>query len=321
MIETPTSALEIDSSKIADYLRCPRRYFYRHILGWQTDSPNINLVFGEAWHRAKEHIFINGVDNKAIEDAMICFLDYYREYFGEANDLDNVPKDPGSALNALLLYAKMYGDPRDEYVVVPISGKPATEIYGTVPIGDKRILHFRLDAITQRIKENSGLIRVWDHKTSGSNSPVYQAQWSTSFQMCTYYHAVNCLYTPERVYDLCVDLSIFRKGGNDHLRIPIRKTVDMMSDWLWLANHWYDRIEADVNRLQQCVEDHRTLYAFPKNDEGCIAYNMKCAYFDFCISWPNPLQRCGQVPVGFKKEYWNPAEKKEGRKFMEVITK
>jgi len=107
--------LRLDSSKIGDYMRCPRRYFYRHIVGWQYDSPNINLVFGEAWHRAKEHIFVHGTSREAIEGAMIKFLDYYRQHYDEITDLDNAPKDPGNALNALVGYGQEYGDPRDEY--------------------------------------------------------------------------------------------------------------------------------------------------------------------------------------------------------------
>ena len=35
----------IDSSKMDDYDRCPRYFFYRHVLGWQLDIPAHDLVF------------------------------------------------------------------------------------------------------------------------------------------------------------------------------------------------------------------------------------------------------------------------------------
>ena len=60
--EQPYWAIK-DSSKLDDYERCPRAYFYRHILGWNIDFPAHDLIFGECWHRAREHQLIHGYDD------------------------------------------------------------------------------------------------------------------------------------------------------------------------------------------------------------------------------------------------------------------
>ena len=36
-----------DSSKIQEYLECPRMYFYRYVMGWTPDSFNNHTDFGE----------------------------------------------------------------------------------------------------------------------------------------------------------------------------------------------------------------------------------------------------------------------------------
>ena len=218
----------IDSSKLTDYLRCPRYYFYRHILGWEFEGKNINLIFGESWHRAKESILINGTDDVSLAAAMQSFMKYYRQYYTEHTDLGNYPKNPGNALQALVEYRQQYGS-NSEYKVVEIAGKPATEIYGTVPISDDRLYHFRIDAIVQNER---GKFLFIDHKTSGSDRDIYRKAYNLSMQMLAYYHVINCMYPPEQVEGGSVELTIFRKKGNLNIRIPIKKTLAMMDEWL-----------------------------------------------------------------------------------------
>ena len=58
-----------DASKIQAYMACPRAYFYRYVLGWETEEKNIHFIFGEGWHRAMEHLLINGYNSKAQAEA------------------------------------------------------------------------------------------------------------------------------------------------------------------------------------------------------------------------------------------------------------
>jgi hypothetical protein len=76
----------IDSSKLQDYLMCPRYYFYSHILGWKGEEPNHDLVFGQAWHAAMQYLAIHGYSDEDVTEAFDKFLDVYRPYFSVETD-------------------------------------------------------------------------------------------------------------------------------------------------------------------------------------------------------------------------------------------
>jgi len=298
---------EIDSSKVKDYLTCPRRFFYRHVLGWKSEMSSLNLVFGEAWHKALEYLLTRGVSKENVSAAFDEFLSVYRREFSEDTDLTNGARSPGNALSALLYYVTLYKD--DLFggkEVLELDEKKAVEIYGTVPISmtEDRVMHFRLDAIVT----DGNYVYIVDHKTSGSNNPIYRDQWALSNQVLTYLHAANALFEPNKVGGMIIDLTIFRKSGNDTFLVPIKKSIDIMDEWLWSINEIFSRIERDVSLLSECKESDPLLFAFPKNPTGCVAYNRKCEYFDFCTAWTNPLRRADSAPLGFRVEFWSPRE-------------
>ena len=304
------NALHLDSSKIGDYMRCPRYYFYKHVCGWTHTGTNRDLIFGQAWHLAKEWYLITGDVAASIDR----FEKYYRQYYTPDTDLTNAPKNLGNAELALVQYDKQYKN--NKHKIVLMNGKPATEIFGSVTVGEGRTVEFRLDAIC--VDEN-GVYYYVDHKTGSQNNASYQNRYHLSMQMLVYYHVVNCIYNPKDVSGGVVDLSLFKKGGNEHIRIPIRKTVGMMNEWLWIVNRWYGLIEHDCKGVSRQIEDQHAsdddydtvMYAFPKNDNGCADYGRTCTFYDFCLAWPNPLARVNEPPEGFKEEYWSPFNQKE----------
>ncbi len=305
----------LDSSKIADYCRCPRYFFFRHIIGVAPRYKSVDLVFGEAWHRAQAHIFEKGFSKETLSEAMTLFNQYFRQHFPESNDLDNAPKNPGFARIAL---EKMHTELKvhDKYKVVEILGKPATELYGTVPISDNRVIQFRIDVITERLDNHK--VIVWDHKTTRSDRAIYQMQWQMSNQMLTYYHAVNSIFGPENVHALYIDLVIMKKSGIDFQVIPIMKQLKTMDQWLWNINRVYDLIESDIETLTSIDQTEPILQCFHCNDRGCIAYNRLCCYYDYCLSWPNPLLNIEAIKEAFEVNIWDPAKVEEGSKYIEI---
>ncbi len=59
ILQQPTFTI-VDSSKLQDYMMCPRYYFYRYVLGWVPEEPNHDLIFGEAWHVSIAHLKLYG---------------------------------------------------------------------------------------------------------------------------------------------------------------------------------------------------------------------------------------------------------------------
>lgn len=304
----------LDSSKMADFVRCPRYYFYRHCLGWELDRTNIHLIFGESFHRGKEQLLIHGLNQKGLDLADIAFNNYYGQHYTDLQSLDNFPKNPGYAAEAFQTYVEQYKDNLG-FEVVSLEGKPATEIYGVVLIAPDRRWHFRLDVLA---KTHNDQFMFVDHKTSGMDSSTFQTAWQLSNQMTGYTHVVFSLYGPEKTYGGKVDLTILRKTNILHKRIPIRKSIKSMEEWLWNVNTWYDMILTNVDLI--CTDDtSKPIRAFPKNDHGCVAFGSLCKYSDLCQCWDNPIQDHDLPPDGFRVEWWDPQDReKEATNFVEV---
>ena len=310
--------MDIDSSKIKDAMRCMRYYLYRHIFGWQGGESNHDLVFGSAWHEAKAYMLINGMQPGWIDHAMEAFNKVYRESFDPITDLDMYPKSPAGAYEALQLYeTSNMGEP---LTAVTIQGKPAVEIFGTVVIGPSRKLLFKMDGIVNTAQDLPAFI---DHKSSKSDNPLYQSIYSISTQMMTYYHALACLMGHiDHVYGGLVDVTIFRRKGHAHHRIPIRKTLPMMEEWLANVNWWYDLIEKNTNDLFNNIDrltNNNVINLFPRCDPGCTAYYRECPYYNMCIAWPNPLQHLDSIPTHMERKFWSPKdEEKKARMVVEA---
>uniref|UniRef100_A0A6M3JB44 Putative PD-(D/E)XK nuclease superfamily protein n=1 Tax=viral metagenome TaxID=1070528 RepID=A0A6M3JB44_9ZZZZ len=310
MIQPHPSWQIIDSTKIKAYMDCPRAYFYEYILGWRGEQPNIHLEFGKAWHFAMEHLLLHGTSPESIADAWMLLSDYYRQFWGPEWDESNHPKTPGNALLGLQRYAEEY--PHDKQIVL------YTEIAGRVAVDARRVLHFRMDSLLQM---EDGLIRSREHKTGTALSRTWVDQWSLSVQTGTYTHVQHCLYPPEQVWGVEINGTFFSKKDFKFQRVPVRRTLPMMRDWHWTVLQYMDFIEWDIKRMQEeCKESDPVMMCFTKNTENCTKY-FGCKYHDFCMAWPNPLQRVDEIPQGMKIEYWDPSDEESKAKKVFDFTK
>lgn len=313
----PNPAWDIkDSSKLSDYLTCKRLYFYQHILGWHPEYPAHDLLFGEAWHRAREYQLIHGYDD--IEGAYNSFITFYRTHYSPEDDAMHIPKTPTAVLAALMKFADERRSDLVENEVVEIEGKKMTEISGTVLINDNKALHYRMDSIMRR--KSDGMIFSWDHKTTSESYLKYdqwERQFDLSIQNGTYTHCLYCIFPIDKVLgvEFCGTgfgylkrgSAISPKGPRISLkRYPAFKSPDQMNTWLWTVNDIVDDIERETDKLSHCSDNDQTMMSFPLNPSSCTKYR-GCPFHDYCIAWANPLQRCDEPPLGFKVEFWDPS--------------
>lgn len=306
-----------DSSKIDDYIACARKYFYAHILGWRPDVPSHDLYFGQAWHLAREHQLLYGYDD--IIGAHGKFMGYYRQHFPPDTDSLYAPKTPTAALAALIKFSEERRNDLIENRLVEIGGVKMTEIAGTVPVDEKRVLHYRMDSILERV--SNGRIFSWDHKTTKEKYIVgrqWQEQFHLSIQNGTYTHCLYCMFPIDQVdgVEFCgTGFEFLMRGSSKRsagyhatlVRVPTFKTPDQMNVWLWTVNDKLDDIDRDMDRLSHCSEGDSVMMAFSMNPKSCTDYK-GCPFHDFCIAWPNPLQRCGFPPTGYRVEFWDPSK-------------
>ena len=303
----------IDSTKLKDFIKCPRCYFFRHVLGWKTDAPSYHLEAGIAWHLGMEHLLRGlqreGNYKEALLSAMLATSTYYDKALPEGVE---GAKSKDNLLRALEQYAERYKE--DSFKVL------AVEVCGTVTVTDTKQMHFRIDAII----EDAFGIWVWDHKTAGRPNNPREQWWSISPQIGTYIYVLNLWCPPEK--EPCgakLNIVILRNPpklkkdgtpyansteGNEFTRIPVRKNDASIQAWLDSTIYYLDQIDAQHAQLLGVDNDREnTMLSFPTNTEGCTF----CQYLDFCANWPNPLQRCGEVPIGFTKKYWDPRDKEK----------
>lgn len=303
----------LDSSKLTTYMECPRKFFWRYLLGWHPASPNNHLIFGSAWHFAMEHLLLSGTSADSVSMAIAKFAEYYREYLPPSTDELFAPKTPLNAAMSIMDYARKFAREIVECEVL------YTELGGIVLVSSTRTMTFKCDAI---MRSPSGAVFGLDHKTSQRRYSDWGDHWTLSTQILTYLHALNCLYSDQEDMKMVVRCSFFyKKDPTIFEDQPISKSLAQMQAWLERTNQWIDRLNTDVDILRHEDDtDETAMHAFPQNDTACFNFGRRCEFFDFCNAWSNPLTRCGEPPLGFNVEWWNPLNQPEIRTKVNLAT-
>ena len=301
----------IDSSKLTEYMRCPRRYFWRYLLAWRPSGKSQDLVFGSAWHAALEHLLKvkrqTGHYPEDVTEAYEHFLSVYREEFDESTDMDYHPKSPGNALSALQQYVSLYKG--DAFEVVH------TEAGGAVPltVDMRHVLHFKMDDI---VRGPDGLYYLQDHKTTKRMDRRWHMQWALSTQMSAYLFALHILYPGQPTYVAEVNGVQFLKTRLEFCRVPVRKTEEDIRCWLDETAAWMDRLDYDMERLQDANPDSPSMGCFERNTCACGDF-YGCPYHDLCCNWANPLKELGRgIQPGYVVERWDPRKEAEKAEFQ-----
>lgn len=310
-----------DSTKIQEYLDCPRQFFYKRILGWDRETPWSNdLQFGKAWHKAMELLY-----NGNFSDANVArayeegFLPTYREVFPPDSDELFEPKTPDNALIGLSAYSVYPAnvDDLERFKVIK------TEIAGSVLIDvDGTAIIYKIDLLYQNLKNNK--YGALEHKTKkNSFSRTWTDQWDQSIQIGNYNHALNMLVGNEdlsNIEGITVNGAAFLKTKNDFARVHVRKNSDMMVDHIWTVREIIDRMKMDLESLEECSESDRIMMCFPRNPQSCTKY-YGCEFMNFCSTWPNPLRRCQNPPIGYVIRHWDPLAEEAATERIDLTLK
>lgn len=306
----------LDATKIQEYMRCPRRFFFNYVLGWEPEGASVDLVFGSAWHEAMEVLLEQGYTQDAVANAYLRFEALYREVFGPEMDLQLAPKIPSNAMRALARYITHWANDMQDYKVLHI------EVAGSVLLAEDKPIFYKMDSIMEELA--TSMIFSMEHKTTKSVQGRWAQQWRQKFQCGVYTHVLYCLFPPERVLGVKIngvqltDPPVMkndgtpRKGARDieFLRVPVRMSQDRMADWLDTAEFYYDWIQQEFENLSSCSADDQTMRAFPKCTESCGDF-YGCPFLDYCTAHGNPLRLADKPPLGYTTRFWDPRSTQE----------
>jgi hypothetical protein len=307
----------IDPSKLTTYMECPRKYFYKYVLGWNSTYPNNHLTFGTCWHLATEHLSRQGYTPESLEEAKAIFLNRYREDFPRSSDSDMGAKRPDIALNALYDYFHTFKSDVYKYKLL------YTEISAVVLVSPILEMVCKLDWIGK--ERETGRFLFIDHKTSQRHYSDWGSHWTFTTQMLLYRHVMHCLF-PKGLAPSRVRCAFFYKSNpGDYSRKPavfeeaeISKSHEQMTAFLARTDTWLQHLSFDMHLLEDEDLDARVMTAFVPNETACFNYGKQCEYFTLCEHWSNPLHNIDRMPYGMRQSFWDPRENELIRERIDI---
>ena len=161
--------MEFDPSSISCFLECPRKFYYRYVIGLEKREKPASLVFGEAVHLALAEYYRGRSMVEAIRVASPLLNEVEEERRGK------------EAFKVIMeAYAEQYPREKEVFEV------EAVEVEGAIEVGEV-LLCFRLDMYA---RFQNGVVVV-DHKTTSSMGMHFFRRFRPNFQIDAYAFALK----------------------------------------------------------------------------------------------------------------------------------
>jgi hypothetical protein len=308
-----------DNTRIKDYKRCPRYYYFRHLCDWKSGADKaLPLVFGGSWGEAMNVVWPLLCRGEAtVDTAMLgfeAFIQKWREYdlpypLSLEQEQDMAPRTPGVALEMLVEYVEQRRMATSEMELIEVE-RPF--VVPLDPEDDTLFYVGRMDKVVKR----RGKVMAIEHKTTTaykiSKTMPFRAGFLDSFspesQIDGYLFALHMDF-PGLVGGCWVDAALVHKTVNDGFTfIPIERQLRHLDAWLWEVRSWISQVEAHTMALKDLKKSDPYMAAFPKNTNSCFDFARSCSFLDLCKARPNPLQWEGEPPMGYIRERWDPLD-------------
>lgn len=296
-----------DNTKVSDYRRCPRFFYFRHELGWVVDTPRLALAFGGAWHKAMDILWTNINDeyasNLAYDAFLLAWIGEYKlshpDDMGPAEIEQCGMRHPFTAHEMLINYVAVRRTWISECEVLAIE-RPFI-----VSLSDDIFYAGRIDKIVKR----RGKIHGIEHKTTSAykKDGPFRKQFLESFspdsQIDGYLFAGHELYGQD-FQGIYVDGALVHKTIHDGFcMIPVQRHPKQLEAWKWETQEQVGLIRHNKG-FQNLATDIGFMAAWPKNTNSCWDFNAACSYLNLCKSWPDPREK--ELPSGYVVDKWDP---------------
>ncbi len=295
-----------DNTRLSDFKSCPRKYFFRHVMGWASSKKSAALAFGGAWGAAMDAMW-SAIHNGYDRDATLAVSEaawvqsWIDAGMPDPEEFDAMlveefkPRTPMTAREMLMeYYAKRVSQIR-AWELVEIE-KP----FG-VPLRTNDPDLFYVGRMDKVVRAENKRLRGIEHKTTTASKadsfskghpgirPAYIESFSPNAQIDGYLYALHMLYPEESRFDVWVDAALVNAKGEDFRFIPIEHKLSALDSWLFDTNQWVTAVEEQLVLLREISESDGYLAAFPKNTNSCFDFNTPCVFLPICKARPNPL--------------------------------
>lgn len=289
----------LDSTMIASFRSCPRKFFLEYIQHWKPMLPSVHLHAGAAYAKGLEVSRLAYYQEGAsVEDARAAGLQALMNAYGSFECPPESAKSLERMMGALIFYFDTY--PMDQERAVPAtlpSGKKAVEFNFAEPIdfrhpvtGDPIIYCGRMDQCV----DYAGGFFGEDDKTTSSLGASWAKQWDMRSQFTGYCWGAAKAGMPLQGF-LVRGVSILKTKYDTQEALTYRPQ--------WMIDRWYEQLLRDVARMKACWEADYWDYDL---DHACAEFG-GCIFRQPCLSVdPQPW-----LENSFTQRVWNPLTRGE----------
>lgn len=290
-------AVARDHTATIAFKQCPRRYFYRMVLGYTEAKTPRYFVFGSAYHKFREIFDKTKDEDKALE----AMKKVWAKEGGEAPIAPN-DKFAFMTIDRLLISVihavkkQQKDNEHGRIEILAVEQDFAIEVINPDNLNEKMIISGKAD----RIDKING--RVWgrDHKTSSLNPSYYAMSLAPNDQVTRYTFAENVLNgwdyldpmaasAPPVMGQIYEVLFNTKTTGPEIRQFTTTRTPQQLMQWL-----------RDQFGTERMITMCRETDTWPMFEANC----KYCPYRDVCDS-PNEGSMAAKLKAHFKYEPWD----------------
>lgn len=276
----------MDSTAMMTFKACPRKYFYRIVLGFDTKNPPPYFPFGSAYHRFREHFEKQIRLGAKEQEAFVTALANAEAYA----DKHLKPQEPGSQWD-FMTKARLRASCAEAFKHIMeerVRGKIEVVSFEqpfVLVLEDGTKVAGRADQI---VKWNG---KLWgrDFKTTSKLGPFYQRSLEPNDQFTRYTWAEGLLSQSEVVGQIVEVLYNSKREGPKIETFTTQRTKGQIERWKIEHRWWMDLIEKS-----------RDTDMYPMNEKSC----WNCEFHSVCKA-PSESGMMSQLKSYFKPKPWN----------------
>jgi hypothetical protein len=272
------------------YLRCPRYYYARHVLGITGRGVKIAAQFGIAIHEGLD-VHYDGGNLEAIINAFFKHFDHEGDRY----------RSREVGVKILTYYHDMYPVEGEPFEVIHIE-KGFEIVLGVDKAGNPVHYYGRIDLVGNF--KDYGVI-VIDHKTTTVMTDAYMESKDPNRQATGYIITADEYY--DNVYGFMLNgVGIPRVTKKDGIKDPdIRREVTTRNKFE--KAEWVNETMHIISQIDSCHESGIWPESAP---HACRKWNIPCTYLSLCRQ-KVPLDRIRVYDSEFVEDRWVPFANKE----------